>query len=722
MRTVVRTLIAALLFAAPLLPVLEAPASAQAGNLVSRTDHPASHSLTVSIDSVSPDFATPGSQVTVRGTVTNATPSPITGLQIAMQTSPSRFTSRSEMDGYASSSASNSGYLPAAQVGTPYAVGGTLHSGSTLRWSVSFPASTAGYTQFGVYPLQAVVYDASSTQLATDRTLLPYWPGGGNPANPMSVAWIWPLVDEPHQRPCPQTLTNNGLARGLESSGRLGGLLSAGLRWAGKAKLTWAVDPALLSDARTMTAPYKVGGNAACTGTTVKPASKAAATWLYKLRTDAAGLPMFVTPYADVDASALAHAGLATDLKSAFTLGDQVAGSILQRPFGKNGAGTGDGGVPSVAWQAGGTADEDVLTSLANAGIDTTVLGGNEDPSVASAASTTTSGIGTTMRLLDADSGLTDLLGTSGARSSAGQRFATEQDFLAETAMIVAEAPFAQGRSAVIAPPRRWAPSAAEASALLSETTRVPWLRPATLASVASSPSGSRRLPGDQPSGAELSPAYMNSVRSLSSSLRMYQNLLSQPSQGTTALLESALAAAQSTAWRGSRKRSGKAVLGNLADFVRYSERKVQIITGKKFLLAGTSGDIAVSVRNGMSLPVQVRIQATVPGKGQLSIGGLGGAYTIDAGKTQTVKVPVHSTGIETTTVRLQLVTRDGRPLPWTRQPMTVQVTRYGRELIILIGAALGVLVLTAGTRWVRQWLNDTRPESQDDAESGGIG
>jgi hypothetical protein len=712
-RTVVRTLIAALLIAAPLLVAFEVPAAAQAGNPVSGTDQAAPHAFTLSIDSVNPDWAQPGKRITVHGTVTNNTDSPVAGLQIALQTSQSAFVIRSDMEGFASGSGNFSG----AQVGTPYALPRVLHAGSTLSWSVSFPASDAGYTKFGVYPLQAVAFgDSQYGPLATKRTLLPYWPSS-SAADPERVSWIWPLVDQPQQGPCPQTLTGDTLGTSLQPAGRLGRLLSTGLEWAGRADLTWAVDPALLTNAATMSAPYKVGGTGGCTGATGEPASKAAATWLSTLKTEAAGEPMFITPYADVDVSALAHAGMTADLQSAYTLGEKVANQSLQRRFGQNGNGTGDGGAPSVAWTAGGTADESTATALAATGkINTVVLGGADTPTTPTVTKTTT-GVGTPMRVLLADSGLTDLLGTSTGNSSAGAQFATEQNFLAETAMIVAEAPFGKNRSIVVAPPRRWSPSTAEANALLSESTSVPWLRPAKLKDMASSTAEPGQLPGNQHSSAELSSTYMNLAKAVGESLGTYQDLLYQPDSATTQSLRAALAATESTAWRGSGNGAGTAALIGLANFVRESEQKVQIIAGKKFLLAGASGDIAVSVRNGMSQAVQVRVRAVLPDMGQLSIGTPDALMTIPGGKTGTVKMPVHATGIETTTMQLQLVTRNGSPLPQSQaQSLTVQVTRYGRALIILIAAALGVVVLASGARWVRQWLNDTR------AGSGGTG
>lgn len=714
-RTVVRTLIAASLIAAPLLAALEVPASAQPRNPVSQTDQGASHSLTVSIDSVSPQWAQPDKRITVHGTVTNDTASPVTGLRIQLQTSTTAFTSRSVMESYAAGSTS-SGYFAGTAVGNSYTLPRTLHTGSTMDWSASFRPSDAGYTGFGVYPLAAVAYDPSFNSLATQRTMLPFWPGK-SAASPVRISWIWPLVDRPRQGPCPQTLTGDDLAASLQPSGRLGRLLSTGLKWAGQNDLTWAVDPALISDAQTMAAPYKMGGNAGCTGTTVKPASKAAGAWMSALKTQAAGQPMFITPYADADITSLAHAGMTGSLRSAYTLGEEVASQSLQRPFGSKKDGTGDGGAPSLAWPAGGTADEGVLTDLANTGgIDTVLLGTSEEPTATSTVSKTTTGVGSTMRVLLADSGLTDLLGTSTASSSAGDQFATEQDFLAETAMFVAELPFGQGRSIIIAPPRRWAPSAAEANALLSES-RAPWLRPARLSQLASSRAGARQLPGTQRSGDELGRNYMNLVKAVGGSLRTYQDLLYQPSAGTQRSLKAALAAATSTAWRGPGNGAGTAALIDLANFVRKSERKVQIIAGDKYLLAGASGDIGVSVRNGMSSTVQVQVRAALPDVGQLSVGKFDALMRVPPGKTGTVKMPVHASGIETTTMQLQLVTRNGSPLPASRpQSVTVQVTRYGRALIVLIAAALGVLVLTAAARWVRQWLNDTR------AGSGGTG
>ena len=68
-----------------------------------------------------------------------------------------------------------------------------------------------------------------------------------------------------------------------------------------------------------------------------------------------------------------------------------------------------------------------------------------------------------------------------------------------------------------------------------------------------------------------------------------------------------------SAAWRGSGSPGGGRAIAQLADYLLDSEHKVQIITGKKLFLTGTSGETPVSVRNCLNLPVQVRVVASTP-------------------------------------------------------------------------------------------------------------
>jgi hypothetical protein len=722
-RLVARTLIAAFLIAAPLLITSAASANAQvSSDHTSRTPGGLSSSPTISITSMTPDWAQAGTTVTVTGTITNNTGSPISGIDIGLETWQTPLQSESDITGFVNGTEL---YYNGEPVGTSYPLPRILHTGVTMSWSISFPAQGAGYPGSGVYPVTAVAYTASeASPLATARTPLPYWPSGKAASSSVTnVSWVWPLVDIPQQGACPQTLTSDSLNQSLTTTGRLGGLLDAGLQYAGRADITWAVDPSLLNDVSTMSEPYKVGGSSwnpsSCTGTTGEPASSTAASWMNSLRSGTAGEPMFVTPYADTDVAALAHAGLNSDLRTSFTVGDSVARGDLQRAFGENGSGTGSE-APSVAWPDGGTADESTLTALAeNGGISTVLLGSDAVPSATSPVGSTTTGVGTSMNVVLADSGLTSVLGSSTATSSAGQQFATEQEFAAETAVLAS----AGNRSLVVAPPQRWDPSASEAGALLSATVNVPWLHTealSSLVSAAKSDSLPVQLPGDQVSSDELSHSYLDDVQWVSKAMGKYRDLLYEPDSGTTQKLEAAQVSTESAAWRGAGGSAGLTSIIDLARYLSNNESKVQIISaagktaggkliGNKVLLAGASADLPVSVKNGLGVPIQVKVSLDPPRGGELSVGKFADLISVEPGKTGTVKVPVHTTGIETTTMQLQLVTRNGSPLAWTSQPMTVQVLRYGQALPIVIFGALGVLVLTAAVRWVRRWLNGTK-------------
>lgn len=732
-RTVVRTLIAGFLaLAGPLLAAPVVPAHAQEAHQQSSfgTDSGPTHQITVSIDAMNHGFATPTSTVTVSGTLTNDTGRPVQGIQVQLLSGPQFFGTRQDMDTYAAGG--NVGYIYLEpELIAPYVVPGTLHSGATVHWSASFSAAAAGYssTSVAVYPLAAQAQYADGTPISADRTFLPFWPGTGS-ADPLNTAWIWPLIDQPQRDPCEQTLATNSLAASLSTGGRLGTLLTAGLQWAKRDHLTWAVDPALLSDAEVMTHNYAVGGNATCTGSPHKPASKAASSWLTGLRAGAADSPVFLTPYADADVGALSHSGLDQELRNAYQLGESVAGQILSLPFGKNGAGTGYGGSAAVAWPANGVADSGVLSSLArDAGIGAAVLNSHEmvstDAPYDNALGRVTTLSGGSMPVLLADSELTSVLGSAPAGSPAGAQFSAEQDFLAETAMISAEAPFYKTtRTLVLAPPPRWDPSAAQARRLLSLTASAPWLRQVPLSALASAAGklpARKSLPSYRVASGELSADYLNQVRTVEESLALYKDLLFQPPADMLRTLDEAGAATESTAWRGPGASAGRTALTKLGDYLFNGEKQVQIITGKKLLLAGQSGPAPVSVQNTGQLPVQVKVMA-IPESSQLTVGNIDEPITIAPKKTATVRMTVHSTGIGTTTLQLQLETKHGSPMTWTAQSLSVQATRYGRALLVLIIAALGVLVLASVARWIRRWRSDGSAAGRADGRSGGSG
>jgi hypothetical protein len=730
-RVVVRSLIAVFLALAG--PALAVPAvqahAAQTTSRSSVTEAASPHSLTVSIDSVSPRYAGMTSTVKVSGTLSNHTGSAIPDIAVQVSTSNVGIHSRSELDSFM---AGGNGVTTNEQGGTD-SLARPLRSGATTRWSVSFPLQASSYfSGFGVYPIVVQASSPASSHQATDHTLLPFWPDDGSVAQKLQVAWLWPLIDSPQQSACPQTLATNNIASELAAGGRLDTLLNTGLAGAARDKLTWVVDPALLSDVTVMTHPYYYGGNAVCSpsGRGHEPkANPNAATWLATLRTGTAGQPAFITPYADADAAALSHAGLDDNLVTAYRIGESVAGQILPATFGPSAREGSGGGALPAAWPADGTVDSGVLTSLArDGGVRAVVLQSGSLPSASpnsydDALGLTKNGAGAAMPALLADKGVTSILGSATASSSPATQFTAEQDFLAVTAMMVAEGP-GEARSLVVAPPQRWDPSATEAAKLL-QLTHAPWLKPVGLAKLATESQHvtEHRLPVRSVSHSELSTYYLDQIGALNGDLSLFKEILDQPAQSLVTRLDSALIVTESTAWRGSGLADGStAALTKLDSYLEDNINAVRLIAGKKILLGGTSGTTPISVQNGLPYKIQVKLEVWTPPGSQLSIGRYNSLLPINPHGTVTTRIPLTSTAIVTTLIQLQLVTTHEAPLGAAKQ-MSVQVTRYGRTLLALIAGALGVLVLTSAARWYRRRRAAHREDgSTDRAGAGGTG
>ena len=348
-------------------------------------------------------------------------------------------------------------------------------------------------------------------------------------------------------------------------------MLGAGSAWAQKDQLTWDIDPALLSDVSVMTQQYFTGGNDVCSERFEEPASTAAGQWLAQLKTSTAGGSAFLSPYANVDVAALSHSGLDSSIQSAYLLGESVAGEILPDTFGDKGTGTSDGAVLKAAWPADGLADAGVLTSLASdGGVNTVVLSSGElSPSVGGgedALAKTVNSVGNGMSLLVANSRITSLLGTAAAAKTAASQFALTQDFLAQTAMIAAEADTA--RSLVVAPPTGWNPSSGVANTLLSITRQAPWLHVTGLSALATQAAqlpSTTQVPAKQVSPAELSDTYLDSVAKAATGVSLFKDLLYQPPARQVDQLDGAVATLQSSAWRGSGSYGGSFVTAQLA-------------------------------------------------------------------------------------------------------------------------------------------------------------
>jgi hypothetical protein len=709
------------------------PAAASAATAAgsSGTDATARPAVSVAITSVGPAYARPGGKVTVQGVLHNGTRTPVSGVTVQLRSSGVAMADRDELTQYVAGAGagagSGTGPGDEAEPGATGAIRGSVPPGGTVTWSVALRVNEVHMSVFGVYPLAAQA-DAAGAALATARTLLPFWPGGRPVDQPHEdIAWLWPLIDQPDQGACPGLLNNN-LAGRLSSGGRLGRLLAAGASPAGlAAKLTWVIDPAVLSSAQAMTLPYVTGSrvtgsSAACSAGTSHAASSQAAAWLGGLRTTVASQPAVITPYADVDIAALVQQGLAGDVHSAFTEGRTIAGQVLNRDFEPSAAGSAGSAAAltgALAWPAAGQANYAMLEPLAAAdGIKAVVLSSAAMPPAEnvqytpSAVSSTPDGEGGDMTVLLADSILTQILGSvSATTTQPGAAFAAQQLFLAETAMIAAEAPHLS-RAIVVAPPERWNPPASLTSGLLADTTSAPWLSPVGAGSLAADSRAAGQVPRQAPDSVGpglASPALLRGVAAADHGAAVIQSIQVRP----TAQLSLAISGIESAAWRGpAGGQQARAMLGQVQDYIAAQERGVTILEPGRDTLGGQTGPIPISIDNHLPYAVQVRVKLSVSQDQRNGFQVLTrlGTIRIPADTISTTKVKVRAPDIGSTVISLRLTTPEGQKVPGQPVNMTVQATHLGNLTLILIAGALAVFMITSASRAIRRGRGQPDP------------
>jgi uncharacterized protein DUF6049 len=685
----------------------------------------------IAITSMTPGYETTNGKVTISGIVTNPTGSPLRGYSLQLWSFPNPLTSQQQMASYLTAPEPTG--VDEAILGTAHNLPAPVPAHGTEQWSMTLATNQVGMHSFGVYPLAAhligpgPVPGTVGTSVDYARTFLPFWPGKSKSktaprVHPVSIAWVWPLIDTPQQTVC-RTLTSNGLARSVASGGRLNSLLAAGQSPAGQqAMLTWAIDPALLSDAAVMSRPYRVSGTRSCSGGKKEPASSAAKTWLANVQEAAAQQDFFTTPYADVDMAALAHGGLDAELQAAFFDGRQVAAQtnvpgtptkVLGRPQRVTPPTVGP-----IAWPAAGIADYGLLERLAGDQIRTVIMSSSLVHTPAT-VTTIPAGTGSPLTVLRADSTLTNILAgrrdqipglvpdsyatPSGTKAKVRQAaaFGKQQWFLAETAMIAATAP-AAGRSIVVAPPRRWDPPPGMPDVLLDDTVSTPWLQPAGLASLAGAHPQTGQVSAKRISRGELSRSLLRQVKRLAGAIRLLDSILPASGPG---YLSTALDTVESSAWRG-RKANERPALQLLHQDLAYVNgqlRQVKIVGSPRITLGGQNGVVPVSVSNGLGQPVTVKLVATAPTADHVTIGKITNPITVKGHQQRTIKIPITATQAGSTTITVRLTTITGRALPVSPARLTVAATHFGTLAIVIITIALVVFVLTATARAIRR-------------------
>jgi hypothetical protein len=675
-RRLLALVIVLLLSGGPALAATPSPPHGQAQHTAraSRDRAPAQKPpVAITLGSVRPGYLRATSTLRVNGRLVNQSRSTYQRVSVRLRYSSHPMLGRGQLETYAD----DKGPDP-LQAGPPRQIAVTLPVGGQAQWSLKLSARQMGLSTFGVYPI-SVEAMSNGVVLGHLRTFVTYYPAGA-PLQRTKVAWVWPLIDQPH-RASDTTFVDDQLERQLGSGGRLDTIVNAAARTT--TSVSWLIDPSLVDDANKMadTDGYTIKGDVD------RAQSVAALGWLKALHGAVGNDRLYATPYADPDVMALADRHMSRDVKLA---AQQGTSALAEARLG--------GATTSTAMPPDGLADQSTLSSLVASGSRTILLSSailpdaqvetyTPDPVVNKNVS------GTNVKLVAYDDPLRKILGAN--TTELGGTVLAEQRFLAETAMITGEAP-QKARTIVITPPRRWKPSPAFAKAVLNYTAKAPWLRSVPLSDVDTlKPSGRTFQPPKNSTG--LSKNYLRQVRDLSTDVQQFTSIFEPPVSDYTL----GIARSESSAWNGQSRR-GKLVRDTLKGELEKSAGRIKVLNDG-ITMAGKSGRIPITISNGLSHgTVRVTLHAYSQNPTRLKVNSVDRTLELEHGHKDQVTLDMKASANGPAYVNLQLRTPDGQDFGGAHV-LRVNATYYGRTALLITGISLAVLFVGVGIRIVRR-------------------
>lgn len=703
MRTVKRAVaLAALLpcmaMAAP--TTLASPALARHAPAQARAQAPAQSKaraqVAMALSKVDPKSVNEKSRIEISGLAKNRTDHQLPGLSLRLRYSAQPVTSRSQLDQYAAA-APNA--LP--NVGPVQQLPGAAAPGVKQSWTFKTTVKQLGLRPPtgtpGVYPVGVEVLNSAQQVVGGITTFLTFMPKDRR-FTPVSVGWVLPLADQMH-RTNDRTFLDDDLAADVAAGGRLNGLVDAAA--ATDTPVTWAIDPALLDDVRQMAAgDYTVRAPGAKKGVQ-KGKSAAAAAWLTALKNASKKDPYFVLPYADPDVVALVRRKTPRDIADAFAERNTgVATQVLGRAANAR-----------VAWPPAGaagpgTVDQLAKNALKNGGSFLMSSSQFQDPAAGALPNATTTlptHYGDRKALLY-DEKINQIVSEGSQTASGG--LLGEQRFLAETAMIAAEAPNRQ-RTLVVAPDRYWNPAGGVAKNLLRYTKKAGWLRAVPLSKIESVAPQGRVFNGysDDYQQYEIGDAHLRQVQEIAEEAATFQAVMTGPAKIS---YERSVLRLESAAWRASA-RHARAARNQLKDELAADMNQVRIVTAKskRVLMGGSSGRLPVLIENRLpDQAVKVHLVATSENSAKLRLGRLepeDAIIELQPGQKAQRWIPAQAAGNGNFHVQLELRTPGSpRRTYGTGESITVNVTGYGRLALLITGGGLAVLFGGVGVRAIR--------------------
>ncbi|MBB4935408.1 hypothetical protein F4561_006302 [Lipingzhangella halophila] len=734
--------------AAALAPAL--PASSAAALAAERAALPNESSRSdedppVIVDEITPRAVEEDSTVTITGQVNNTTDETVEEVTARLRYSPSPLGDRSELDAHAEGDTAQP-----PKVGPTVDLDEPLDPGATAKFELETDAEDLDLERFGVYPIAVDAVTGSGDDLGIQYTFLPYQ-GEGSGSDPVDIAWLWPLMDQP-QRADDDTYLGEGLTNDLAPEGRLNELLAVGAQdgevaldppdptattpedaavaeeeagdtqqsgeggnddsdAAGNAgdrvPITWTVDPGLLSDINRLTAePYHVLEDPLAVSAESQPTAKTydpspeAASWIAQAREIIGDDSLISTPFASADIAALLRNGLENDAEAAMSLGDETVERVLERRADS-----------AYAVPANGTMNQNTRDFFAEHGAERFILRDAAMPGqdwlgytpTAQANFATEDDGSEGGSALVADSQLTSVLGTPS--QGPGETALAQQRFAAETALISAEQTDTD-RTILAAPPRDWDPGAEFAQDVLRSSEDLPWLNPVALDDVdeAGSESEDERrgltYPEDE-SDKELNDSYLGKVKEVRREARLFNTVLEEGRDP----FRPAILRMESASWR-DEKALGNQARSLLDQAVTDSRGKIRIIEPEPVTLASKSGTIGVLVANDLEdETVTVHLSMFSTNSERLGIGEYQDTMEIGPGGKTTVYVPLNARVNGRTVLHLNLHNADGEPVSTEEAQIPVNATGMGTQALLISAGGALVLVVALAPRAMRKWV-----------------
>jgi hypothetical protein len=719
----------------------------------------------LTLQTLEPRVVQPGDTLSLTGTLANTSDATLHDVTVVLRLSTNRITTRYDLaKDFDPSTITGSTIAASRQQLGDLAAGSTV----SWRISVPVDrlGLPRDPDQFGAYPLAVEAHTADNVPgsvpggMARLATALLWLPPNAHFV-PTEISWVIPLVGGIH-RGMGQTFLDDRLAQDLAPTGRLGSLLAAATH--SRIPITYAIDPALIDDAAVMAGtpqePPSPAGSAGSAGSTPNPplsnpnptsgaaggaaqspsapptasatphaiatphatappytvrsdhgvragaGTAAADQWLRHLR-EALAAPdvgVFGLPYADVDLTALDHAGLPDDIAAArsagqITLNAQLGGLLAGNPNVMTG----------TVWPVGGYLDTRTLDDIANDLVDTVVLSDDalptRDPDAVPGIRVDLQTPSGRVTALLADSTLTGLL--AAPETVPGGLRAAEQRFLAETMLVTEQRP-GVGSALVVTPPRFVDPRDGFLGQLLADTAVVPWLRPVTLAAIAQRPPDETPRAGlrypDAARQAELPASALARVPIARDALAAFTAILGP---GTVVpIVDQAnlgILRAESANLR-PEPREPAAILNEVLTAVQQETAKVYISNPGLITLTSRTQKIPLTVVNQLPNPVTVRLRLAAVNPTRLTVGPIP-ELTVPANSRQDVLIEVTARTNGRFPVVAQLLTPDLAERPYgTPVSFQLNATAYGAVALTIAAGAAGLLIVWSAIRiWRRR-------------------